>query len=92
MLDYEFAGSFNKDLKLMKKRLKDIPKLRDVMRLIINEQPLSERCRNHLLHGKKYEGKWECHIEPDWLLVYQVDSAANKVVFHRTGTHSDLFK
>ncbi|GHT85409.1 hypothetical protein FACS1894137_09640 [Spirochaetia bacterium] len=92
MLDYESAGSFNKDLKLMKKRRKNIPELREVMRLIINEQPLSERHHNHLLHGKNYEGKWECHVEPDWLLVYQVDSAVKKVVFHRTGTHSDLFK
>jgi mRNA interferase YafQ len=92
MLDFEFAGSFNKDLKLMKQRQKDIPKLRGVMSLIIDEQVLPERCLNHLLHGKKYERKWECHIEPDWLLVYHIEPAAKKVVFHRTGTHSDLFK
>ncbi|GHV96229.1 hypothetical protein AGMMS50293_25490 [Spirochaetia bacterium] len=57
MLAYELASSFNKDLKLMKKRLKNISELREVMRLIINEQPLSERCHNHPLHGKKYESR-----------------------------------
>ncbi|GHV89612.1 hypothetical protein AGMMS50268_01150 [Spirochaetia bacterium] len=70
MLIYEFAGSFNKDLKLMKKRLKDIPELRDVMRLIINEQPLSERCRTTCFTAKKYEGKWECHRNPPFLLIF----------------------
>ena len=92
MLSYDLAGSFNKDLKLMEKRRMDVSKLRNVMRLIIMEQPLPERCRPHLLHGKKWEGKWKCHVQPDWLLVYQVDQGEQKVVFHRTGSHSDLFK
>jgi mRNA interferase YafQ len=76
----------------MEKRGKDLSEIEAVTTLIINEQALPERCRNHLLYGKKYEGKWECHIEPDWLLVYHIEPAAKKVVFHRTGTHSDLFK
>jgi mRNA interferase YafQ len=92
MLEPTFTGLFRKDLKLMEKRGKDLSAIEAVTTLIINEQPLPERYRNHLLHGKKYERKWECHVEPDWLLVYEVEPAAKKVVFHRTGTHSDLFK
>jgi mRNA interferase YafQ len=92
MLDYDLAGSFKKDLKLMEKRRKDIPALRGVMALIIEEKPLPPELHNHTLRGKKYEGKMECHIEPDWLLVYRIDPAGQRVVFHRTGSHSDLFK
>ena len=64
--------------------------LQEVIFLIINEKPLLPKHENHPLHGK-YKGKWECHIEPDWLLIYRTDTANNKVVFYRTGTHSDLF-
>jgi len=90
MLDYEITGSFNKDLELMQKRRKDMPKLRDVMSMLIQEIPLPPRCKNHHLHGK-YKGKWECHVEPDWLLVYRIDKAANRIIFHRIGSHSDLY-
>ena len=90
MLNYEIHGSFNKDLKLMEKRHKDIPKLRDVMRMLIQEIPLLPKHKNHLLHGE-YAGWWECHVEPDWVLVYRVEKANQCVVFHRTGSHSDLF-
>ncbi|MDR0444433.1 MAG: type II toxin-antitoxin system YafQ family toxin [Treponema sp.] len=90
MLEYELKGSFDKDRKLMEKRRKDIRKLRDVMALLITEQPLLPKHENHPLHGD-YKGWWECHIEPDWLLIYRIEKAARKVVFYRTGSHSDLF-
>ena len=90
MLDYEVAGSFYKDLKLMQKRKKDIPELRDVMRMLIQEQGLLPKHENHPLHGK-YEGKWECHVEPDWLLIYRINKAERRIIFYRTGSHSDLF-
>jgi mRNA interferase YafQ len=65
-------------------------KLREVIDKIINEKPLPlERC-NHLLLGK-WEGALECHVEPDWLLIYDIDKTVNEVTFHRSGTHSDLF-
>ena len=92
MLAYDYSGPFNKDLKLLHKRRMDISRLRSVMRLIIMEKPLPERCHPHPLRGKNWTGKWECHVQPDWLLVYQIDRTEQKVVFHRTGTHSDLFK
>jgi mRNA interferase YafQ len=90
MLDYELKGPFNKDLKLLEKRHKDIPKLRDIMRMLIQEIPLLPRHKNHLLHGE-YAGWWECHVEPDWVLVYRIDKEKRKIVFYRTGSHSDLF-
>ena len=65
-------------------------KLLDIMRDIENEKPLSLLQREHLLLGE-YEGSFECHIEYDWLLIYQIDDAIKEVYFVRTGTHSDLF-
>jgi len=90
MLDFEFTGSFNKDLKLMEKRNKDMPKLREVTRMLIQEEPLLPKHKNHLLHGN-YAGKWECHVEPDWLLIYRIDTANRRIIFYRTGSHSDLY-
>ena len=89
MLDYEVTGSFDKDVKRMEKRRKDMLKLREVMRMLINEEPLLPRHENHPLHGN-YEGKWECHVEPDWLLIYRIDKADRRIIFYRTGSHSDL--
>ncbi|MDR0513149.1 MAG: type II toxin-antitoxin system YafQ family toxin [Treponema sp.] len=85
-----YTGSFKKDRRLMIKRGKDINELTEVMKLLINEQPLLAKHRNHSLQGS-YNGKWECHIEPDWLLVYRIDKGTREIVFYRTGTHSDLF-
>ena len=90
MLTPIFTGSFKKDHKLMKKRNKDIDKLTEIMGMLINEQPLLPKHKNHPLHGK-WEGTLECHVEPDWLLIYEVDPAAREVTFHRSGSHSDLY-
>ena len=90
MLDYEIAASFDKDLKVMQKRRKKMPLLRDIMRMIIQEKPLLAKHKNHPLHGK-HKGKWECHVEPNWVLIYRIDKPERKVVFYRTGSHSDLF-
>ena len=86
----EYYGSFKKDYKLLKKQNKDISKLDEVMGLLLNEQPLLPKHKNHLLHGN-YKDWWECHIEPDWLLIYRIDKKRQKVIFYRTGTHSELF-
>jgi len=90
MLKPIYTGPFKKDRKLMKKRNKDIDKLTDVMNLLIHEQPLLPKHENHPLYGK-WKGTYECHVEPDWLLIYDIDSTAGEVIFHRTGTHSDLY-
>lgn len=74
----------------MEKRHKRMAKIDEVITLIINEQPLPPRYEDHPLTGK-WKGCRECHIEPDWLLIYRVYPAENRVVFNRTGSHSDLF-
>jgi mRNA interferase YafQ len=90
MLTPAFTGPFKKDRKLMQKRNRDMDKLTDVIALFINEQPLLPKHENHPLHGE-YQGKWECHVEPDWILIYRIDRENRRVIFYRTGSHSDLF-
>lgn len=83
-----YTSQFRRDVKLAEKRGKDMAKLRLVLQLLINEEPLPSRLRDHPLRGawKNYR---DLHIEPDWLLIYKADDAA--VIFERTGTHADLF-
>ena len=64
MLNFAFTNQFKKDLKLMEKRHKDLDKIFDVMVLLIWNEPLPERCREHKLHGD-LEGFTECHVEGD---------------------------
>jgi len=90
MLTPIHTGPFKRDYKQATKRSKDMDKLTEVMTLLVNEQPLLPKHENHPLHGK-YKGKWECHIEPDWVLIYRIEKAEQKVVFYRTGSHSDLY-
>jgi len=65
-------------------------KLTDIMTDLENEIPLSPQLKEHPLQGE-YTGSTECHLEPDWLLIYEVDDEVKEVYFVRTGTHSDLF-
>jgi len=90
MLTSKRTGRFKKEFARAEKRGKDIDKLIEVMTLLINEQPLPpERC-NHPLHGE-WKGAFGCHIQGDWVLIYEIDPAARTVTFHRTGSHSDLY-
>lgn len=84
-----FTRQFEKDLKRMEKRGKELQKLKEVMNLLIEEEPLAERYRDHPLIGN-YKGRRECHLEPNWLLIYKL--AGETIIFERTGTHSDLFE
>jgi mRNA interferase YafQ len=79
---------FEREVAKAVKRGLDIKKLKNVMRLLVEEEPLPPKNRNHKLRGD-YTGYWECHIEPDWLLVYK--KTTTQIIFARTGTHSDLF-
>jgi mRNA interferase YafQ len=90
MLTPVYHGSFKKERKLMYKRGKNLDELTSVMKLLINEQSLPPRYENHPLHGD-YKGWWECHVEPDWLLIYRVDKDRQELIFKHTGSHSDLF-
>jgi mRNA interferase YafQ len=90
MLEPIRTGQFKKDYKLAGKRHYDMNELKAIITLLVNEQPLPAHCHEHGLHGV-YEGKLECHVQPDWLLVYEIDTENSAIIFHRTGTHSDLF-
>ena len=90
MLDPIYTKSFRKQYKQMKKRGVDIDKLVEVMNMIINEQPLPAKYKNHPLYGK-WAGSFDCHVQGDWVLIYKPDPDAGTVTFHRTGSHSDLF-
>ncbi len=90
MLDLVTTTQFRKDLKRIRKRGYDLSKLDDVLQRLLAEEPLEEKHRDHDLIGD-YKGFRECHIEPDWLLVYAVDNGKLILTASRTGTHSDLF-
>ncbi len=90
MLELVTTGQFRKDYKRVKKRGYDISLLEEVIDLLLNNQPLDERYRDHSLIGN-YEGFRECHILSDWLLIYAVDKEQLILTASRTGTHSDLF-
>ena len=79
---------FERDLKRARKRGKDISKLHAVVETLLKGERLPPRCRSHPLSGD-WKGFWECHLEPDWLLIWKQDEDALTLV--RTGTHSDLF-
>ncbi len=84
-----FTNQFEKDISLAKKRAKNINKLKVVIaHLIADESPLPKKYKDHTLIGN-YIGRRECHIEPDWLLIYKL--TGDEIIFERTGTHSDLF-
>lgn len=89
MLALEYTTQMKRDLKLAKRRGKDISKLRTVTDHLQAEKPLPEKYRNHKLSGN-YKDHWECHIEPDWLLVYL--PVPGVIFLVRTGTHTDLFQ
>jgi mRNA interferase YafQ len=90
MLELVTTGQFRKDYKRVKKRGYDISLLEEVIDLLLNNQPLDERYKDHGLVGN-YEGFRECHILSDWLLIYAVDKEQLILTASRTGTHSDLF-
>lgn len=90
MLTIRYHSSFRKDYKSILKRGYDIRKLSEVIAMLADEQSLPAKYRDHSLAGK-YSNQRECHIMPDWLLIYEIDHGELLLVLTRTGTHSDLF-
>ena len=90
MLTIKYHTLFKKDFKRIKKRGYDISRLEKIVELLANEVPLPEQFKAHNLSGN-YNGFRECHIAPDWLLIYQVNNNELVLVLSRTGSHSDLF-
>ncbi len=83
-----YSKQFDRDIKLQKRRHKELEKLKTVLRLLLEGVALPLKNKDHALSGE-FSGYRECHIEPDWLLIYKVEEQV--IYFVRTGTHSDLF-
>ena len=90
MLKIKFLNSFKKDYKRIVKRGYDIALLENVIRMLADGETLPAKYRDHALTGN-YSGFRECHITPDWLLIYEVRESELILVLSRTGTHSNLF-
>ncbi|MDI6735906.1 MAG: type II toxin-antitoxin system YafQ family toxin [bacterium] len=89
MLKPVYTKQFAKDIGRMQRRRKSQEKIKEIIKKLINEEHLSHHHKNHKLIGN-HKGRRECHIEPDWLLIYKISNT--EIIFERTGTHSDLFE
>ena len=89
MLKLKTTTRFEKDYKKARKSGRDLSRLKRVMTWIAKEQPLPPELRDHKLIGN-YQGRRECHLASDWLLIYKIED--DTVIFERTGTHSELLK
>ena len=89
MMELKTTGQFRKDYKRCKNRGLNMDLLKEVIDTLLAEKPLDEKYRDHALVGN-YAGFRECHIQPDWLLIYRADKDTLILTASRTGTHSDL--
>ena len=85
------SSKFKKSLKLAKKRGLDISLLDSIVERLLHGIPLDKKFRDHPLKGK-WDGFRECHIQPDWLLIYLIENDILTLTLVDTGTHTDLFK
>ena len=83
------TSQFKRDVKRMKRRGKDLEELKKVIGNLASGRKLEPKYRDHMLVGG-YRGTRECHIAPDWLLIYEL--GGSEIVLIRTGTHADLFE
>jgi len=90
MLKIRYSSRFKRDFKAVIKRGYDVRLLEEVLNLLVQEKTLPQKCLDHPLTGN-YTGHRECHITPDWLLIYKVEKGILILSLTRTGTHSDLF-
>ena len=91
MRTFSRTKQFKKDVKLAGKRGKDLARLKAVLDLLIEGEPLPPHYKDHPLRGD-FAGSRDCHLEPDWVLIYTLVENNGHVRFERTGTHSDLFR
>lgn len=90
MRELILSNRFKKDLKLMRKRNIDKKPLDEIVEMLLRDEKLPDRCRDHALSGE-YIGIRECHIRPDWLLLYELSGDKLVLILNRTGSHSDIF-
>lgn len=88
--EVKFTTQFKRDLKLAKKQQRNLDRLFNVVEKLASGESLNEKYCDHSLTGK-YKGVRECHIEPDWLLIYEIKEDVLVLMLYRTGTHSELF-
>ena len=87
-----YTSKFSKNLKKIKKQAKDVEKLINVLEMLANGTELDSKYQNHkLITDKKYKNCYECHIEPDWLLIYRIKKDELVILALATGSHSELF-
>lgn len=86
----KFTTQFKKDYKLAMKRRLDIGQLEDVITKLAQGIPLPQKNKDHALSGI-WSGHRECHVQPDWLLIYRIEDDVLVLTLSRTGSHSDLF-
>ena len=89
MLNIVYTTSFKKDFKKSSKQNKNLESLKELIQKLQSRSILELKYRDHPLSGN-YKGKRDCHITPDWLLVYEIDG--DNLVLHRLGSHSELFR
>jgi mRNA interferase YafQ len=89
MLTPVYTRQFERDVRRMQRRGKNLDKLKILVRSLVAEESLDPIHRDHKLLGN-WQGRRECHIESDWLLIYKTEE--DRIIFERTGTHSDLFR
>lgn len=88
----DFTSNFKKQYKKIKKQGKDLNKLHEIIEKLANGEQLNQKNKNHnLLNDKKYKNCKECHIEPDWLLIYYINDNELILLLMATGSHSELF-
>jgi mRNA interferase YafQ len=86
-LELRTTTAFERDLRRVNKQGKDLDKLETIVNILQAEEKLPARCRPHPLRGI-WTGHWDCHVEPDWLLLYRVTDEA--LILVRTGSHAEL--
>ena len=88
----DFTSNFKKQYKKIKKQGKDLSKLYEIIEQLAKGKELEPKYKNHnLIHDKRFEDCKECHIEPDWLLVYKIKDSELILLLLATGSHSELF-
>ena len=89
--EVRFTSRFKRDVKAAQRQGKDLTKLFEIIEKLSSGEILEERYRDHELSGR-YRGKRECHVEPDWLLIYERSEDVLVLLLYRLGSHSDLFR
>jgi len=90
MYSFVYSTKFKKDIKLCQKRNYDFQELKVVLEALEKNGKLPAKYKPHTLSGN-YKNHWECHIKPDWLLIWLQNDDLKELVLIRTGAHSDLF-